>query len=156
MATPLLPGRTIFAKELRMRLSSTLAALTIALSVSSPAWAIEQQVLLETDHTIMDEPIVYPSGKANVTAVIATLAPGESTNLHTHGVPTFGYILDGELTVDYGERGKRVYHTGESVMEAISVAHKGTNAGSIPVRILVVFMGVEGRPNSVPVASGGK
>ncbi len=61
----------------------------------------------------MDEPIVYPSGKANVTAVIATLAPGESTNLHTHGVPAFGYILDGELTVDYGERGKRVYHTGD-------------------------------------------
>jgi quercetin dioxygenase-like cupin family protein len=60
-------------------------------------------------------------------------------------------MLDGELTVDYGDKGKRVYRAGDAVLEAIHVAHNGRNTGSGPMRILAVFMGAEGLPNSVPV-----
>ena len=117
-----------------------------------PADAIETQTLLSTDHTIVGEQVVYPAGPAKVTAIIATFAPGEATGWHTHGVPEVGYILEGELTVDYGEKGTRVYRAGDTVMEAIYAAHKGTNTGSTPARVLVVYMGVEGKPTSVPAA----
>lgn len=137
-----------------MRLILAVAAFVLSLSV--PAWAIDQNVLLETDHTIVGEPIVYPSGKAKVTVVIATFAPGESTNWHTHGIPVIGHVLEGELTVDYGAKGKHVYRAGDTVAEAISAPHQGTNTGSVPMRLLVVFIGAEGKPNSVPVASGEK
>ena len=72
-----------------------------------------------------------------MTAAIVTLAPGGDA-LHKHGVPMFAYILDGEITVDYGDRGKRTYRKGDFVMEAMDVAHFGADAGPQPVRILVV------------------
>lgn len=118
---------------------------------SAGAWAIETKVLLETDHTIVGEPVAYPDGDAKVTTVIATFAPGESTGWHRHGIPLVGYVLEGELTVDYGPHGKHVYRAGDAVMEAIEAPHDGTNTGAGPMRILVVFMGAEGKPNSEPV-----
>lgn len=106
--------------------------------------------LLASGETIVGEKIAYPVGApARVTAGILTLAPGASTGWHTHGVPTFGYILAGELTVDYSEKGVRVYRAGGAVLEAINVAHDGRNTGAGPMRILAVFMGAEGLPTSV-------
>jgi len=95
--------------------------------------------------TILGEDIVYPrTGKAVVTSAIVTVAPGERTVLHRHGVPMFAYILDGELAVDYGSHGRRTYRPGDAFVEAMAVAHFGHNTGFQPVRILVVYMGAEG------------
>jgi quercetin dioxygenase-like cupin family protein len=57
---------------------------------------------------VTGEPIRYPSGAAKITAEEITLQPGQQTGWHTHPVPLFGYILEGELTVDYGAKGKRI------------------------------------------------
>jgi quercetin dioxygenase-like cupin family protein len=108
--------------------------------------------LLSTGTTIVGETLHYPtSGPARVTAEIVTLAPGARTVLHKHGVPLFAYILEGEITVDYGERGKRTYRQGEAIMEAMDVAHFGADTGAQPVRILVVHMGAEGAADTIPV-----
>lgn len=107
--------------------------------------------LLSATTTIVGEPIHYPtSGAAHVTAAIVTLAPGGQAIVHEHGVPLFAYILDGELTVDYGSHGKRVYRQGQSFMEAMAVPHFGTNTGTTPVRILAVYMGAEGAKDTIP------
>lgn len=60
--------------------------------------------------TVTGEEIAYPTaGKAHVNAMIVTLAPGEKTMLHQHGVPVFIHILEGEVTVDYGAKGTRTF-----------------------------------------------
>jgi quercetin dioxygenase-like cupin family protein len=101
----------------------------------------------------MDEPIVYPTGSpAKLTGAIITLAPNDETGWHTHGVPLTGIVLEGELTVDYGERGKRTYRQGDSIAEAISVPHNGKNTGPGPMRLFAVMIGAEGLPNSIPAA----
>jgi quercetin dioxygenase-like cupin family protein len=107
--------------------------------------------LLSTGKTIVGETIHYPSGPAHVTAAIVTLAPGGRTILHKHGVPLFAYILDGELTVNYGAHGTRNYKKGDSFMEAMDVAHFGINNGAEPVRILAVYMGADGAKDVIPV-----
>lgn len=105
--------------------------------------------LLSTGKTIMDEPIVYPtSAPAKVTTAVVEMAPGAETGWHTHGVPLTGYILDGELTVDYGAKGTRVYRKGQSVAEAIRIPHNGKNTGSGIMRLFVVYIGAEGIPTS--------
>lgn len=97
------------------------------------------------DQTITGETIQYPKGEpVNIQSLIVTLQPGETTGWHKHGVPTYGYILKGDLTVDYGEKGKRVYRTGEAFMEAIDWWHNGSNDTDKPARVLVVFMGAKG------------
>lgn len=108
--------------------------------------------LLATDQTVIGQAIAYPAEKpAKVTAVIVTMQPGDQTGWHKHEVPLFGYMLEGELTVDYGEHGKRVYRKGDALMEAIDAAHDGHNLGPGIVRILAVFMGAEGVKNTTMV-----
>jgi quercetin dioxygenase-like cupin family protein len=107
--------------------------------------------LLETGKTIVGETIFYPKGKAHVTAAIFTLEPGGKSMVHKHGVPLFAYILEGELTVDYGRHGKRVYKQGDSLMEAMNVAHFSTNTTTQPVRLLAVYMGSSRAKDVIPV-----
>ncbi len=103
--------------------------------------------LFSTGTNIVGETIRYPvTGAAKVTAAIVTVAAGAKTITHQHGVPMFAYILDGELSVDYGAHGKRLYRKGDAFMEAMKVEHFGDNVGAEPVRILVVYMGAEGSP----------
>ncbi len=117
----------------------------------SPARAPDQpqykrvEKLYSGDKTIIGETIRYPKGDpVDIQSLIVTLKPGEETGWHKHGVPTYGYILSGQVTVDYGEKGKRTYHAGTAFMEAMNWWHDGVNDGSLPVRILVVFMGAKG------------
>jgi quercetin dioxygenase-like cupin family protein len=106
------------------------------------------RMVLQTGKTVTDELIVYPAGKPKITAVEITLAPGQQTGWHTHPVPLFGYILEGELTVDYGPLGKRIYRQGEALVEAMNEAHNGHNSGAGAVKILAVFIGAEGIPDT--------
>lgn len=108
--------------------------------------------LLSTTRTIMDEPIVYPTGApAKITAAIITFQPGDETGWHTHGIPLTGIVLEGDLTVDYGDRGQHTFHAGDAIAEAISVPHNGKNTGEGVVRLFAVFIGAEGIPTTVPV-----
>ncbi len=107
--------------------------------------------LLSTGTTIVGEPIRYPAGPAHVTGSIVTLAPGARTVAHKHGVPMFAYILEGEITVDYGAKGKRTYRAGDALMEAMDVTHFGENTGSQPMRLIAVYMGAKGASDVVPV-----
>lgn len=107
--------------------------------------------LLDTQETVIGQPIAYPQASpAKVVSAIVTMLPGEETGWHMHDVPMFGYILEGEVTVDYGAHGKRTYRAGAAMMEALDVAHNGRNTGAIPVRILAVFMGAVGVADTVP------
>jgi quercetin dioxygenase-like cupin family protein len=106
--------------------------------------------LLSTGKTVMDEPIVYPTGApAKITAAIVEMQPGAETGWHTHGVPLTGLILDGELTVDYGAKGTRTYKKGQSVAEAISIPHNGRNTGTGVMKLFVVYIGAEGIATSI-------
>lgn len=127
-----------------------LLGLAVALAVS-PALAADPypaQELLSTGKTVVGEDIRYPTtGPAKVTALVVTIAPGAETALHHHPAPMFAYILDGEVTVDYGAQGKRVFRQGEALVEAQQMPHKGINTGAVPVRILAVSMGADGTAN---------
>lgn len=106
--------------------------------------------LLDDSATVLDQPLAYPSdGTAKIQSAIVTMLPGEETGVHTHPYPTYACILSGELTVTYPGGVKKVYKQGEAVMEAINTLHNGRNDGSEPVRILVVFMGVDGKANTL-------
>ncbi len=110
--------------------------------------------LFSTSKTVMDEPIVYPTGSpAKLTGGIIAMAPGDETGWHTHGVPLTGIVLEGELTVDYGPRGQRIYRQGDAIAEAIAVPHNGRNSGISPMRLFAVFLGAEGSANTIPLAA---
>ncbi|MCP4413373.1 MAG: cupin domain-containing protein [Gammaproteobacteria bacterium] len=106
-------------------------------------------LLTETDTTILGQPFEYPEGRAKITSVILSVPPNTTLKLHYHPVPVFGYMLQGELTVNYGEKGERTYRKGDTLVEAFNTLHQGRNASKGNVEILVVYAGANGVPNTV-------
>ncbi len=104
--------------------------------------------LLSTSTTVVGEPLRYPtSGPAKVNVSIVTILPGADTVLHRHPAPLVAYILEGDMEVDYGDKGKRAFRKGDALVEAMDVAHRGMNTGTTPVKILAIYLGVEGTAN---------
>ena len=142
-----------------MLLKRTIIAAGIIAALLGPTWGEDAASLkptvtpvLQATTTIIGQPIAYPAGTAQVTAAIVTLPPGGQTGWHVHPVPLFGYVVEGELTVDYGDTGTHTYKTGDGLMEAVNWPHNGMNKGSVPVRILTVYAGVRDTANAQPVA----
>ena len=135
--------------------------LAVAFLLTTAAFAEDQSLqqyqnlltpLLQGGTDILGQPLAYPEGPVNITAAIVTIPPGGTTGAHRHEVPLFAYILEGELTVDYGEAyGTKTYRAGDSVLEAQDNVHLGTNTGTIPMKLLAVYMGGGTAANTVPV-----
>jgi quercetin dioxygenase-like cupin family protein len=143
---------------------AALAATALLLALALLPWSANRgdtreaiAPLLSTGKTVLGQTLSYPVGApAKVTAAIITMQPGEETGWHKHDVPLFGLMLEGELSVDYGAEGTRVYRKGEALLEAIGVAHNGRNTGAGEARILAVFMGADGVPDTVLVKAPGQ
>lgn len=105
--------------------------------------------LLQSGQTVIGQPLQYPAGDPKVTAAIVTLPPGGETGWHSHEVPLFGYMLEGELTVDYGSKGIKVYKAGDSWLEAMNWPHNGMNRGSVPAKLIAIYMGGGDKANTV-------
>lgn len=136
---------TFFAKK-------TLAALLLLSPLATPLAAQDYpplDVLVSSSETVLGQPFAYPEGTAKITSAIVTMQPGQSTGWHEHEVPLFAYILEGEITVDYGPEGTRRYRAGDSVIEAFGSRHNGTNTGTGIMRLLAVFAGSDTAQNTI-------
>lgn len=132
----------------------TLPVAMVLMACASDAAAppeVSVELLVETDKTILSEPFAYPYGTARITAAIVTVPPGATIASHLHPVPLFAYILQGRLIVDYGSPGTRTYLKGDAFVEAFEWSHRARNGGRGNVKILAVYAGAVGVPNSIPL-----
>ncbi len=139
----------------RVMLAAGLLVLSFARVSAEDAASLKPTVapVIDSSQTILGQPVAYPAGIAEVTAVVITVPPGGETGWHLHAVPLFGYILAGTLTVDYGvDKGTHTYNAGEGMLEAMNWPHNGMNKGTVPVRILAVYAGAKGVPDAEMVA----
>lgn len=124
--------------------------LLLALCLALPAWALDPAPLvkvtplLKTTTSWDGKPIVYPPGQAEVTALGIELAPGGETGWHLHPVPSFAWLLEGELEVRRRDGGTRRFRAGEALAEVVAVWHNGRNVGTGPVKLVVFYAGAEG------------
>ncbi len=102
---------------------------------------ISSKVILDVDKTIIGQNIQYPPDSAQITSKIVTIPVGAQTGPHIHEYPVFGYVMEGEITVDYGERGTKTFVKGDALMEAMNYTHNGRNSGDESAKILIVIMG---------------
>ena len=111
-------------------------------------------VLLSTQTSVIGQSLSYPDGTPKITAAIVTMAPGASTGPHRHDVPLFAYMLEGEITVDYGADGSKTYTQGDAFIEAFKSVHNGTNTSDGIARVLAVFVGSDTAQNTVEEHGG--
>jgi len=125
-----------------------LVLLAVSVAAAEDYKRVEQ--VYRGSKTVVGEAVIYPGGEAEVRSVVVTLLPGEETGWHTHAVPLFGYVLEGEVTVAYQGRDSRTFGQGTGFMEAMMTGHNGRNTGKTPCRILAVFIGAKGMPLNHP------
>jgi quercetin dioxygenase-like cupin family protein len=150
---------TCIILRVRKTLRSASLALLFSLTFySNPVLSIPPNVavetLLHTNETTLGQSFEYPEGVPDVTVSIITIPPHTTIALHEHPVPLVAYILQGELVVEYEtEYGlqENYYKSGDVFVEAFNVPHRGYNGGRGLVKILAVYAGAEGVPNSVLV-----
>jgi quercetin dioxygenase-like cupin family protein len=110
----------------------------------------ETKPLLKTSKTRDNDPIAYPkTEKPELISVIGTIQPGGRTPLHEHPVPTYVYVLEGEVELQTEGAQSHRYKAGEAYIEALNRKHQLFNAGNGPAKVLVVFVGEEGKPTTI-------
>ncbi len=78
--------------------------------------------------------------RENAKVMLVTLNPGEALERHTTSVDAFIYILKGKALVEVGEESAEVKKD-TLVFLPRDVPHAVENAGSLPLRFLVVKLG---------------
>jgi quercetin dioxygenase-like cupin family protein len=86
-----------------------------------------------------------------ITGQVVTIAPGGQTGRQRHTVPSYIYVLDGDLVTNsfggpVGVNGVQYHTMGQSYMDAPGVWHNHTNTGSAPVKYLLLFLSTPGAP----------
>jgi len=113
--------------------------------------AVKVVPLLKTTTSWDGQPIVYPQGKAEITAMQVEIAPGAKTGWHTHSVPSFAVMLEGSLEVRLKDGRVKSLQAGDVLAEVVGTLHSGRNVGSVPVKLLVFYTGVEGQGHTLMV-----
>ena len=106
--------------------------------------------IISTSETGMGKEIVYPSGKAMITAFEFTVPVGSPVVAHTHSFPVLIMIQQGEIELTQGGK-SYIYKAGDAFVEDVGVVHESKNIGDVPVKAIVVAMGVEGQKIMTPV-----
>ena len=106
--------------------------------------------IISTSETGMGKEIVYPSGKAMITAFEFTVPVGSPVVAHTHSFPVLIMIQQGEIELTQGGK-SYIYKAGDAFVEDVGVVHESKNIGNVPVKAIVVAIGVEGQKIMTPV-----
>ena len=105
--------------------------------------------VLKSGKTADGDPLTYlQTAKPEIVSVIGTLEAKGQTALHRHPVPVFVYLLEGQIAVETEGKERRQYKAGEAFLESVNMWHQAFNEGDQPAKLLVVFMGEEGKPTT--------
>jgi quercetin dioxygenase-like cupin family protein len=134
-------------KRTRLLLSITLLV-GIVTGMTATKALNAQQAPKRTD--LLTSDLAGIAGK-RVTVYRVEISPGTSAGKHRHPVDTFVYVLDGTLTLEQEGEKPRTLNAGEVVQEVPAGVYNAKNAGTSPVRLLVVSLGEKDQAFSVPV-----
>ena len=137
-----------------MKRSAWVGGISILMLCTFSAGAVEYdagvqgKVILQTENMSNGDPITYfKTDHPKVTVMTVDIAPGAQTGWHSHPVGVYAYVMSGQLTVNM-EGGKTVeYKEGDAIVEVVNIRHNGMNAGKIPVRLVVFYLGGKDIPN---------
>ena len=103
---------------------------------------IKRTILLRTDE---------PGSQTHEAVMgVAEIAPGAMAGRHRHPGIEIGYILEGSVTLEHeGEPAKQL-KAGDAFKNEPGV-HNARNTGTVPVKILAIYLVEKGKPIAEPV-----
>jgi quercetin dioxygenase-like cupin family protein len=80
---------------------------------------------------------IYPPGQPQLTVLKVTIPPHTTMKWHTHPIPSVGYVLSGDITVETQSGDKKHFVTGQAIPETVNTVHRGVTGDQ--AAILIVF-----------------
>jgi quercetin dioxygenase-like cupin family protein len=111
---------------------------------------IKTTLILKSTTTTGNYPLKYLNTQnPEITVMKVEIKPGSETGWHTHPVPLYAYVLQGDLTVEL--KGGQTYRftAGDAIVEVLNIPHNGKNLGAVPVVLIAFYTGEKGTPNTV-------
>jgi quercetin dioxygenase-like cupin family protein len=85
--------------------------------------------------TISGQKIEYPkTDKAELASVLVDIQPGKKNSWHMHAVPTYVYVLEGTMTVEFEDGARQTFKAGSGFLEVVNTVHSAKNLGEVPYR----------------------
>ena len=117
--------------------------------------AIDIQTLIQANSAWDETPYTrYPDGRPRLTVLRITIAPHTALEWHSHPMPSAGYVLSGELTIEERSGSKKHFVAGQAISETVNRIHRGVT-GEAPVVLIVFYAGAYGLPLSQPASQPG-
>ena len=137
-----------------MRIIFSVLLIMVLIQTTVSAWAEPQDVkvtaVMKGSTTISGQKIEYPkTDKAEMASILVEIQPGKENGRHMHSVPTYVHVLEGTMTVEFEDGSRQTFQAGSGFLEAVNTVHSAKNLGEVPLKLLVVFVGEEGRPNLI-------
>lgn len=111
---------------------------------------VKATLILKTTTTTGNYPAKYlNTERPEIITMKVEIKPGAETGWHSHPVPLYAYVLEGNLTVEV--KGGNTYHftAGDAIVEVVNIPHNGKNLGTMPVALIAFYTGEIGTPNTV-------
>lgn len=134
-----------------LRSALATAALLSPLLMAIPAQALDATAtikvtpLLKTTSSWDGQQIKYPEGQGEVTSLVIELAANGETGWHEHPVPSFAYILEGDLEITRRDGSVKVLKPGDALAEVVNTYHNGRALNGKPVKLVVFYTSVVGK-----------
>ena len=135
-----------------MRTIFSILLIMVLVQSTVSVWAEPQDVtvtaVMKSSTTISGQKLEYPkTDKAEMASVLVEIQPGKENGRHMHSVPTYVHVLEGTMTVEFEDGARQTFKAGTGFLEVVNTVHSAKNLGDVPLRLLVVFAGEEGKPN---------
>lgn len=124
--------------------SSILAAFALGLTVDHFALAAQQQPSIK--RTILQRQDDPASPKYEAVMGISEIPAGGTSGKHRHPGIELAYILEGSLELVHEGKPPMLVKAGEATMNTFGGIHTATNRGTVPVKILTVYIVEKGKP----------
>jgi quercetin dioxygenase-like cupin family protein len=128
-------------------LRSTAVGLTFALLVGlsfAQASGLTRVLVTKADVSV-------PNREAVVARV--EVAPGATAGWHTHPGDEISYVMEGEATLLVAGQAPRKLVAGEAFVVPGGVVHNAVNHGTVPTKLVGVYVVEKGQPMASPAAA---
>lgn len=129
------------------RVKTALAGALVIVTFISAGILMAQNPGLQ--RTIVSRADVSVPGREAVVARIE-VAPGASAGRHTHPGDEISYVMEGEAQLLIEGQPPRTVKAGESFVVPAGVVHDAHNKGSVPTRLVGVYVVEKGKPLATP------
>lgn len=124
---------------------------TTALGLVAFAGVIVAQAPALTRTLVLKADVSIPNREAVIARV--EVAPGGVAGWHTHPGEEISYVTDGEATLMVAGQAPRKVKAGEGFVIPAGVVHNAKNEGSVPIKLVGVYVVEKGQPLASPASA---